>query len=151
MREPAHDTWILIADGEKALFLRNEGDAEFPIFEVERIEEQENPPAREQAANRPGRFNKGPEVQRSAVQDTDWHVLGKERFAKDMADILYRMVHRGRFDRLILAASPRVLGELRHDLHQEVTDRVVGEIPKTLTNHPVDEIESRIKAELQKG
>ncbi len=151
MREPAHDTWILIADGEKALFLRNEGDAEFPKFEVERIEEQENPSTREQGADRPGRFNDGPNAQRSAVQDTDWHVLEKERFAKDMADILYRMVHRGRFDRLILAASPRVLGELRQDLHQEVTDRVVGEIPKTLTNHPIDEIETRIKAELQKG
>jgi len=149
MREPAHDTWILIADGEKALFLRNEGDAEYPVFQVERIEEQDNPPARDQAANRPGRFHDGPSVQRSAVQDTDWHLLEKERFAHDMAGILYRMAHRGRFDRLILAASPRVLGELRHDLHQEVTSRIVGEIPKTLTNHPVDEIETRVKADLR--
>lgn len=151
MREPAHDTWILIADGEKALFLRNEGDAEYPVFRVERIEEQDNPPSREQGANRPGRFHDGPNVQRSAVQDTDWHVLEKERFAHEMARVLYKLAHKGRFERLILAASPRVLGELRDDLHKEVTALIVAEIPKTLTNHPVDEIESRVKAELQPG
>lgn len=28
-----HDIWVLVADGEKALFLRNEGDDKFPHLE----------------------------------------------------------------------------------------------------------------------
>ena len=65
-----HDGWLVVADGEKALFLRNEGDEKFPNLEVFREEEQDNPPNREQAANRRGRFNDGPNVHRSAVDDT---------------------------------------------------------------------------------
>ncbi|WP_224814847.1 host attachment protein [Hasllibacter sp. MH4015] len=133
-------TWVLVADGEKALFLRNDGDADAPNLIVVREEEQENPPTHEQGTHKPGRFNDGPSVHRSAVADTDWHWLEKERFAADMADILYKMAHKGRFDRLIVAAAPKILGELRKEMHQEVTGKIVAEVDKTLTNHPIDEI-----------
>ena len=149
MAEPATDTWILVTDSEKALFLRNHGDAEFPHFKVEQIETQDNPSTGEQAANRPGRFNDGPNVHRSAVADTDWHELAKERFAHDLADTLYKMAHAGRFDRMVIAASPKILGELRGNFHKEVEDRIVGEIPKTLTNHTLEDIEKSIVSELQ--
>lgn len=141
-------TWVLIADGEKALFLENRTDEEDPFLEVIREEEHENPPTREQAANRPGRFNDGPSVHRSAVQDTDWHQLEKDRFATDLADILYKKAHRGAFEHLVIVADPGTLGTLRDELHQEVSSKVVGEIPKTLTNHPIDDIEKILKAEL---
>ena len=49
-------TWVLIADGEKALFLRNDLDEENLDLNVVRIEEQDNPSDREQSANRPGRM-----------------------------------------------------------------------------------------------
>lgn len=39
-----HDAWVLIADSEKALFLRNEGDEEHMNLEVIREMEQDNPP-----------------------------------------------------------------------------------------------------------
>lgn len=134
-------TWVLIADGEKALFLENHGDDDYPFLQVFREEEHENPPAREQGSDRPGRYSDGPSVQRSAVQDTDWHRLEKERFAADLAGILYRQAHRGRFKHIVLVAAPATLGELRHHLHVEVRDRVIAEIDKTLTGHPVDQIE----------
>ena len=38
-------------------------------------------------------------------------------------------------------APPATLGELRSKLHKEVQDKVVAEIDKTLTNHPIDKIE----------
>ncbi|WP_316014056.1 host attachment family protein [Roseobacter sp. HKCCA0434] len=137
-------TWVVVADGEKALFLVNKGDAEHPNLDVFREEEQDNPPTREQAANRPGRFNDGPNVHSSAVDDTDWHQLEKERFAKDLADILYKAAHAGKFDKLVLAADPSTLGELRKEYHKEVQDRLVEEIDKDLTNHPIDEIEKML-------
>ena len=138
--------WLMVADGEKALFLKNEGDTTYPNFEVVREIGQSNPPTREQGSDRPGRFNDGPSAHRSAVADTDWHKVGKARFADEIADRLYTMVHRGDFKEILLIAPPLVLGELRKKLHQEVTDRIVGEIPKTLTNHAVFDIEKLLLA-----
>lgn len=151
-------TWVLVADGEKALFLVNDGDADYPILNVRRKEEHENPATRDQGVDKPGRYSDGPAFaaragaaghpQRSAFQQTDWHRLEKERFADDLADLLYKRAHAGDFERIILVVPPPILGELRGHLHKEVSDRVVGEITKTLTNHPVDEIERIVAVEL---
>ncbi|MGE0502697.1 MAG: host attachment protein [Rhizobiaceae bacterium] len=141
-----HDVWVLVADGEKGLFLRNEGDRQYPHLEVVREMHEENPPTREQGADRPGRFNDGPSAHRSAVDDTDWHRVAKERFAVEIAARLYKMAHRGDFEKLVLVAPPLVLGELRKQMHKEVEQRITGEVPKTLTNHPVYEIEKILLA-----
>lgn len=141
-----HGLWVVVADGEKALFLKNEGDTEYPNLTVVRELHEENPPTREQGSDRPGRFSDGPSVHRSAVADTDWHRIEKERFADEIADRLYRLAHRGDFDRLVLVAPPLVLGEMRKKLHKEVEDRIDGEVAKTLTNHPVSEIEKILMA-----
>jgi protein required for attachment to host cells len=143
------DTWVLVTDSEKALFLRNETDGQNPFLVVVTKQTQDNPPTREQAANRPGRFNDGPSTHRSAVQDTDWHALAKQRFAADLADILYERVHKGAFERLVIVADPATLGSLREELHKEVSDTIVGEVDKTLTNHPLDEIEKIVKEVLE--
>ncbi|OAN75232.1 Host attachment protein [Sulfitobacter sp. EhC04] len=148
MTKLTNGTWVLIADGEKALFLINQTDGEDPFLEVFREEAQDNPPNREQAANRRGRFNDGPSVHRSAVQDTDWHQLAKDRFAAELAEILYKKAHQGAFDRIVLVAPPHTLGELRQEIHKEVADKVVAEVPKTLTNHPIDQIETLVAKEI---
>ena len=103
MTKLSQDTWVLIADGEKALFLQNHTDGKDPYLQVVRKEEQ---------------------------------------------DILYKLAHKGRFERIVLVAPPAVLGDLRDDLHKEVRNKVVGEISKTLTNHPIDEIEKIVAGEL---
>ncbi|WP_113156132.1 host attachment protein [Nitratireductor sp. OM-1] len=136
-----HDTWVVVADGEKALFLRNEGDATYPNLQVVRLMQEENPPSREQGTDRPGRLNDGNGGHRSAVDETDWHRIEKERFAGDVAERLYKLAHKGKYSKLVLVAPPLVLGELRKEMHKEVEDRVIGEIAKTLTNHTVSDIE----------
>ncbi|HVW55329.1 MAG TPA: host attachment family protein [Rhizobiaceae bacterium] len=136
-----HDIWVLVADGEKALFLRNEGDREYPNLQVVREMTEENPPTHEQGTDRPGRLSDGPSIHRSAVADTDWHKIAKERFADEIAARLYRMAHRGDFDRIILVAPPVVLGELRKKLHKEVGEKIAAEVPKELTGHTTWDIE----------
>lgn len=136
-----HDGWVVVADGEKALFLRNVGDETYPNLEVFREMQQDNPPDREQGTDRPGRLNDAGPNHRSGVEETDWHEIGKERFAKNVSDRLYKWAHAGKFDKLVIVAPPRVLGDIRKELHQEVTSRLVGEVAKDLTNHPVDKIE----------
>lgn len=139
-------TWVLVADGEKALLMENAGDADFPLLEVRRERHEANPPTHEQGTDRPGRRSDGPGAQRSAMEETDWHRLEKERFAAELAQMLYRRAHADRFDRLIVVAPPRVLGALRRELHKEVTARIVAEVGLDLTNHPVDEIAARVAA-----
>lgn len=143
------DAWVLVADGEKALFLVNKGDEQDMHLIVRNKEEKDNPQAQDWAANRPGRFNDGPSVHRSAVDDTDWHVLEKERFAADLADELYKAAHKGKFDRIVIVASRLVLGELRDTLHQEVTDKIILEVPKVLTNHTLDKVEDILSSALR--
>jgi len=142
-----HDALVLVADGEKALFLRNEGDSEYPNLQVEKKKTQDNPPTREQAANRRGRMSDG-NGHKSAVDDTDWHELAKDRFAAELGDLLYKRAHTGDFDDLIIAATPNTMGELRQHLHLEVTNKLRGEIAKNLTNHPLDEIEQIIAQDI---
>lgn len=145
MTQVPNDAWVLVADGEKALFLRNITDAENPNLEVVRKEEQDNPKDIDQSANRPGRMPDTGAGQRSALDDTDWHELAKERFADELADLLYKQAHKGKYDKIVLIAPPKTLGELRDKMHKEVADKVIGEIPKTLTNHPIDEIEDMLR------
>lgn len=160
----SHGTWVLIADGEKALFLENLTDDADPNLHVWREDRHQNPPAREQGTDRPGRHkDTGLSKQaapggldwspghRSGFSETDWHQLEKERFAQELADRLYRYAHGGAFSRLVVVAPPKVLGDLRGKLHKEVADRVVAEIPKTLTNHPMDQIEALVASALQAG
>ncbi|MBU2957750.1 host attachment family protein [Paracoccus sp. 1_MG-2023] len=141
-------TWVLVADGEKALFLVNHGDQDLLDLRVFDSEKQDNPSDYEQSANRPGRQHQSVGSGRSAYEDTDWHQLAKERFADHLAELLYERAHKGQFDRIVLVAAPKVLAELREQLHKEVSDKVVGEVPKTLTNHPLDQIEKVLKSEL---
>ncbi|RBI83251.1 Host attachment protein [Rhodosalinus halophilus] len=141
-------TWVLVADGEKALFLRNLTDEQDPNLEVVRQEAQENPPTREQGTDRAGRMQDTGVQQLSAMEETDWHRLEEERFADDLADLLYKMAHEHKFERIVLCAPPRVLGELRQKMHKEVESRVVGEVAKELTKHPRDEIENILSKEL---
>ena len=142
-----HDAWVVVADSEKALFLRNEGDEEHLHLQVVSEMEQDNPPNREQAANRRGRMSDGGAggAHRSAVADTDWHRMNKEMFAKDISDKLYELAHKGRYDKLFIAAAPLVLGEMRKELHKEVQDKLAGEIDKNLTNLPIHEIEEHLQ------
>lgn len=135
---------LLVCDGEKALFLRNAGDEMFPNLQVWREMEQDNPPTREQGTDSPGRSFDSTSMGRSAYEETDWHRLAKEDFAKQMAARLYKLAHQNRFDELIIVAPPLVLGELRKEMHKEVTARVKGELAKELTGHPIDQIEKLV-------
>ncbi len=141
-----HDIWVVVADGEKALFLRNEGDAEYPHLQVFREMHDDNPATRDQGTDRPGRMPDVGPNHRSAVEETDWHRIEKERFAKDISDRLYKLAHRTKFKQLVIVAPPMVLGEMRKELHKEVESRVVAEVSKTLTNHTVDEMEKILSA-----
>jgi protein required for attachment to host cells len=146
MRVP-HNSFILVADGKKSLFFRNEGDGEFPNLIVERKDVHENPKDREQKSDAAGAAPSSMGTARSAMSETDFHQLEEDRFAAETAELLKERALRNGFDSLIIVAPPKTLGELRKHYHKEVERRIVGEIAKDLTGHPVEEIERILSAQ----
>jgi protein required for attachment to host cells len=142
----SHNALILIGDGQKALFLRNKGTPQQLNLQVEHVLEQDNPATREQGTDRPGRSIGSVGTARSAMEQADWHYIAEERFADAIADALYRLAHGKRFDKLVVVAPAKVLGNLRQAFHAEVTGRIIGEIPKELTSHPIPDIERLMAA-----
>ena len=137
-----HRTWVLVADGTKALFLRNDGDELHPNLKVIDVEEQPSLSTREQGTDRPGRNNRGrPSYNRSAMEPTDLHQLAEDQFAKNLADTMNGAALANRFEKLVVIAPPRVLAELRARFHKETQGRIVAELDKTLTGLPVWDIE----------
>jgi protein required for attachment to host cells len=45
---------------------------------------------------------------------------------------------------LVIAAPPRTLADLRHKFHPDVQKRIIAEIDKDLTKHPISEIERHL-------
>lgn len=82
--------------------------------------------------------------QRSGVETTDWHELEEHRFASHVATAMEHLVRARHVKALVIAAPPRTLADLRRALHADVKDRIVAEIAKDLTKHPVVEIERHI-------
>lgn len=136
--------WVLVGDGRKALFLRNEGDEKFLNLKTERVLVGANPPTHEQGSDQPGRAFASVGARRSAVEETDWHELEEQRFAHDVADALARIVRERKVKALVVVAPPRTLAELRRAFHAEVKSRIVAEIDKDLTKQPIYEIEKHL-------
>jgi protein required for attachment to host cells len=141
------DTLVLVGDGRKAMFLRNRGGAGHPDLFAVRILEQNNPPSREQGTDRPGRHMGPDHASRSAMQETDWHTQAEDRFAAEVAQVLYKKAHEHDFERLIVVAAPRTLGTLRSAFRKEVAQKVSAEIAKDLTSHALTEIARLLKQE----
>lgn len=141
-------TWIAVADGGKAILLENAGGALDPELRVLSVDMLENPPSREQGADRSGRMNDGRAggVRKSAFEATDFHQLAEDRFAARFAATLDRAAAAGAYDKLVVAAPPSALGALRAAFSDRVKARITLELDSDLVNHPVAEIERRIEA-----
>ncbi|PZO75361.1 MAG: Host attachment protein [Sphingomonas taxi] len=140
-----HNSVVLVADGRKMLFLRNEGDNEFPNFVVEKAQEQDNPATRDQATDSAGRASSPQGGVQSSVEPTDFHQIEEDRFAADAADFLKMGALKNKYDSLIVVAPPKTLGELRKHYHKEVSSRLKGELDKDLTGHPIKDIEKALQ------
>ncbi|MFO1109111.1 MAG: host attachment family protein [Bradyrhizobium sp.] len=140
-----HDAYVLVGDGRKALFLRNEGDEKFPNLKTEQVLENDNPPTHQQGTDRPGHLGKAfGSGRRSSVETTDWHDINEHRFAHTVAGAMERVVRERKAPALVIVAPPRTLADIRAALHADVASRVIAEINKDLTRHPVGDIEKHL-------
>lgn len=142
-----HNAIVLVADGTKALFLRNEGDAIVANLKTELVLTDDNPPTHEQGTDRPGHAGKVPGTQRRAgMEPTDWHDIEEHKFARRVAAATEELVRTHHVKALLVAAPPRTLAELRRAFHDDVRQRIIAELDKDLTRHPVADIEKHMLA-----
>ena len=137
---------VFVGDGRRALFLRNDGDEEFPNLKTERVFVDENPPSHEQGTDKPGRIFAARGYGRGAIEQTDWHDVEKHRFARTVAEALEKLVRERGVKDIIIAAPPRTLADLRQAFHADVKGRIIAEIGKDLTKAPVGDIEKHLTA-----
>jgi protein required for attachment to host cells len=136
---------VLISDGQRARLLRNRGTPVNPELIVEKAIDRANPPTRDQGTDRPGRKHGTDGNARSAIEQTDWHQQQEQRFAAELAEMLYKLGHAGNYEELVVVAPPKMLGDLRAKFHQQVSSAVVAEVPRDLTQYSVPEIGNMLR------
>jgi protein required for attachment to host cells len=142
-----HNAFVFVGDGRKALFLRNEGNEKYLNLKTESVFEDVNPLTHEQGSERPGRVSKALDYsRRSAVERADWHHIEEHRFAGMVATAMEKVVRERKAPALVVVAPPRTLADLRGAFHADVRARIIAEINKDLTRHPIGDIEGHLNA-----
>ncbi len=143
---PKSITWIVVADGARARVFRSEGWGS-GLEPVESSEsEAATRPTRALGTDRPGRVHESADVARHAMAPrVDWHRFEKARFANEIAAMLVRGRKAGAFDRLVMVAPPKTLGDLRGALDKETRNSISAELDKDLTHVPPTELRKHIE------
>ena len=142
-------TWILIADGARARLLEQDRKSRHfnPTSEHEFFGSRAQ--SKEIASDDRGRtFDSAARGQPGGVAHgrhameppTDPQRYAEYAFARDLADHLEKAANHHRFDRLVLVAAPKALGDLRGLLPKTVQSRIVAEINKDLANIPTRDL-----------
>lgn len=142
-------TWVLIADGARARILENTGPGH-GLSPVEGMVFQgDHAATHDLVSDREGRSYSSHGPGRSAVQSrSDPHRELKSSFAHHLADVLAGALEQKSFDRLIIAASPVTLGDLRAAMSDHVRAKVSGEVAHDLTKIPNNDVADHLKAVL---
>ena len=147
-----HKAWVLVADGRRALVLQNEGSAVLPDLRALVVFKDEITPATSQlGTSAPGRKVDHLSGRRASVEQTDWHDIGEHRFAQSVASVLCSREREGEISALVVVAPPRTLAELRDSFTDSLKARIVAEVDKDLTRHPIEEIEHLLSGGGKRG
>ncbi len=134
-------SWIVVADGAQARILENNGPGKgltpLPAEEMH----SSHRPSRDIDADRPGRTHDRMGPGRHAMEPpSDAHRDEKRRFADELAERLNAAALEQSYDRLILVAPAKTLGDLRQALNKAAAAKVSGELSKDLTPIPDHEL-----------
>ena len=138
-------TWVLVADGHRARILKNEGPNRglHNVLEYDFV--MPNAPSNELGTDRPGHVQESANPSSHTMENTsDLSQENKKDFAKELASRLRDAVLGKEFDKLILIAPAKTLGDLRNSLDKNVANTVSAEINKDLTHTPISEIEESL-------
>ncbi len=131
-------TWVVIADGVRAKVLVKNSEGLTRMLPTHHLKEDVTV-HQDKGASTPGKTSfSAIHGLHSYPTHSDWYKFKKEVFAAEVAGILNKIEKN--YDRLILIASPFVLGCLRPCLSQSVTNKVVYEVAEDLTKLPLRKV-----------
>lgn len=139
-------SWVVVADGAKALILENHGDQKFPNLRMKEHFEHHDPKTSEMGTDKPGRSISSVGTARSSMEQTDWHQQEEERFLARLAERLDKAVQGGEVKHIVLVAPPRAIGTLRKAMSSHVRAVIQAEIEKDYVKMPLDQIEKHLAA-----
>ena len=143
---------VLVTDGRKTLFFRNEGDQNQIDLRTEAHDERVDSKDSDLKTDSPGTAatamaSGGGDTHRPAMEETDYHQQEEDRWIKDAAEQVNKRALGNDFDSLVIVAPPKALGVLRKALHKEAERRVLCTINKEMTGRPIPDIEALIVSE----
>ncbi|MBW4023817.1 MAG: host attachment protein [Proteobacteria bacterium] len=120
------DALVVVADGGKAILLRNAStDGALSLTEERRLTLKDF-------------TNDGPSG--AGLEEQSPHETGEATFTKQLAKTLDKMFDQNAFKSVVLIADPQTLGQLRDALHKNVEKAVAFTLSKDYTNHTVKQI-----------
>ena len=138
---------VLVLDGRKTLFFRNNGDENQIDLRTEAHDEREDRKDREIKADAPGTNAQSMGYGRPAMDETDFHQQEEDQWVKDAAEELKRRALANDFESLVIVAPPKALGVLRKELHKEVERRIILTLNKEMSGRPIPDIEELLIGE----
>jgi len=140
-------TWYLVADGARGRIFANDGpgkglyqavEKEFAIQRPERTHDI--------VSDREGR-SAGPAGGSGHTMNapTDPHAHEETAFLRDLAAQLGEMGQDNLYDRLVIVAAPRALGDLRAHLPRAAREKVTAELDKDLTRLPPGDLAKHLE------
>lgn len=141
-----HNALVLVADGRKMLLLRNHGDSSRIDLQTDAHQLRRDHKDSDMKSDMAGRTHSPASsgLPGGTMGETDYHQQAEDRFAAHVAERMKTMVLAHQFEHLVVIAPPRTLGELRHHWHKEIQDRILFEIDKDMTDHPIADIAALI-------
>jgi protein required for attachment to host cells len=152
-------TWILVADSRQAqIYVRHKVEKWIPFphnrrnqFEEIIAHEPVAVPGMRWRAESIHEYDFGPDTTARVFESvgdarhmSEPHITVQEEIrqhlARSIAQSLYRAHMEKAFDRLVLIAPPKMLGEIKRQLDGKLVRMIVAEMPKDLTHYEGEEL-----------
>ncbi len=143
MSSRAKITWVAVVDGVSASFF--DRSAQGKLTKVGSLLEADPVITNHEARRSVGSFSFG-SSRHAGEHHADEYIQQCEQFAHQIIAYLDKQARQKNFDRLVLAASPRILGILRKliEKHKQLASLIINEISKDFSNLTIDKVQKYV-------
>lgn len=130
----SNEIWILTADRRRARIFSADKPHSQQLTEIQSFFQPDSAfQERELVEPKPGRYQTVGGGRHGIDSRTSEREKSAAKFVKDLVGKLEKAHHNGQFSKLVLVASPEVLGEIRNQLGNSLKQDVAFELGKELT------------------
>jgi len=137
-----HNALVMVADGRKLLFFRNQGDEQQLDLRTEAHDARTDRKNGDLRTDAPGTTQQSFGYGHSTYEETDFQQQEEDRWVRDAADELKTRALRNDFEALAIVAPPKALGTIKKSLHKEVERRLMFTVNKEMSGRPIPDIEA---------